>query len=70
MTDSAQSVAAIEVSDKDLPLHCPMARTPLWSYHPRVFLQFGAASGDTPPTVRCPYCGTLYLYKGPAPKPH
>jgi uncharacterized Zn-finger protein len=70
MTDPVQAAQTIEVKEKDLPLHCPMSRTPLWSYHPRVFLQFAAPPGDAPPTVRCPYCGTLYIYKGALPKKH
>ncbi len=56
----------IEVTDKDLPLHCPMARTPVWSYHPRVFLQFAPVAGSGAPTVKCPYCGTVYAFKGTA----
>ena len=63
---AAQSAQCIEVTEKDLPLHCPMSRTPLWSYHPRVFLQFAPARDDAAPTVRCPYCGTLYVFKGAA----
>jgi uncharacterized Zn-finger protein len=38
---------------------------PLWSSHPRVFLDV-AATG----TVSCPYCGTRYRLDGPAPKGH
>lgn len=45
----------IQVEATDLPLHCPGARAPLWSMHPRVFLDVtktGSAS--------CPYCGANY----------
>lgn len=70
MTDAPHSAQAVEVTEKDLPLHCPMSRTPVWSYHPRVFLQFSAVSGEGGPTAKCPYCGTVYLYKGGAPKSH
>jgi uncharacterized Zn-finger protein len=63
---ATQSAQSIDVTEKDLPLHCPMARTPLWSYHPRVFLQFSIHAGDGAPRVKCPYCGTDYVFKGAA----
>ncbi len=65
MAEPVQSESRIEVTEQDLPLHCPMPRTPVWCYHPRVFLQ-PAADGK----VRCPYCGTVYVYQGGAPKGH
>ena len=55
----------VEVSEKDLPFHCPMPGSPLWARHPRVFLDV-AKEGHT----RCPYCGTMYIYKGVAAKGH
>ena len=61
-TDTARQVA---VSEKDLPLHCPLPGAPLWSRHPRVFLDV-VKEGQ----ALCPYCGTLYVYKGAAPKGH
>ncbi len=48
----------IEITAKDLPLHCPTAATALWCSHPRVFLDV-AATGQ----VLCPYCGTKYRLK-------
>ncbi len=54
-------VGAIEVDGADLPLFCPMPNAPLWSMHPRVFLDVartGAAS--------CPYCGAQYRLKAGA----
>jgi uncharacterized Zn-finger protein len=45
----------VEITQKDLPLHCPMPDAPLWSRHPRVFLDV-AKEGE----VLCPYCGTRY----------
>jgi uncharacterized Zn-finger protein len=36
---------------------------PLWSGHPRVFLDV-LKTGETV----CPYCGTKYVFKGEAPK--
>lgn len=38
-------------------IHCPSPKAdmPLWSNHPRVFLDV-ARTGQ----ARCPYCGTVY----------
>lgn len=65
MSEPVQSEMQIEVTEKDLPLHCPMPRTPVWCYHPRVFLQVTAAG-----QAGCPYCGTMYVYRGAPPKGH
>lgn len=51
-------VKEIEVSAKDLPLHCPTKAVALWASHPRVFLDV-AKTGS----VACPYCGTHYKLK-------
>jgi uncharacterized Zn-finger protein len=48
----------IELTGKDLPLHCPTAEVAQWSSHPRVFLDV-AKTGH----VSCPYCGTRYALK-------
>jgi uncharacterized Zn-finger protein len=61
----AQSETRIEVTAEDLPLHCPTARTPVWCYHPRVFLDV-ADAGE----VRCPYCSTVYVFRGAKPTGH
>ena len=53
------------VTEKDLPLHCPLPGAPLWARHPRVFLDV-VKQGE----ALCPYCGTKYVYKGSAPKGH
>ena len=55
----------IEVTAKDMPLHCPTAGAPLWSRHPRVFLDVTRTGA-----VLCPYCGTQYVFKGAIPKGH
>jgi uncharacterized Zn-finger protein len=55
----------VEVTERDLPLHCPTSSTPVWNMHPRVFLDV-AKSGE----LLCPYCGTRYVYRGTAPKGH
>ena len=53
--------AEVMVRAKDLPVFCPNPSMPLWSSHPRVFL-------DIEPTgrVMCPYCGTRYRLEGGA----
>jgi uncharacterized Zn-finger protein len=65
-TDNAPG-ADVVVPAKDLPAFCPNPRMPLWSSHPRVYLDL-AATGD----AMCPYCGTRYrLADGPgAPAGH
>lgn len=50
----------VEVSAKDLPLHCPMPDMVKWNSHPRVFLPI-EKTGE----ALCPYCGTLYKLNGP-----
>ena len=64
--DSSRGQARdIEVSAKDLPLHCPLPGAPLWARHPRVFLDV-THTGH----AACPYCGTRYTFSGPAPAGH
>lgn len=59
MTAAAQAAQnAIEVGAEDLPVYCPGPKAPLWSMHPRVFLDV-AHTGS----ARCPYCGTEYRLK-------
>ncbi|OGA23566.1 MAG: hypothetical protein A3I01_13240 [Betaproteobacteria bacterium RIFCSPLOWO2_02_FULL_65_24] len=52
----------VEVTARDLPLHCPTPSTPVWNMHPRVFLDV-AKAGE----LLCPYCGTRYVYVGAPP---
>ena len=55
----------VEVTESDLPLHCPPPTAPLWARHPRVYLDV-ARQGE----ALCPYCGTRYVYKGAPVKGH
>jgi uncharacterized Zn-finger protein len=55
----------VELTDKDLPLHCPMQGAPLWARHPRVFLDVVKTG-----SALCPYCGTKYTYKGSSKSHH
>lgn len=56
---------AVEVTAKNLPLHCPMPGAPLWARHPRVFLDVLKTG-----SAYCPYCGTRYTFTGERPKGH
>ena len=47
------------VEAKDLPVFCPNPRMPLWSSHPRVFLDIEETG-----KALCPYCGTRYRLAG------
>ena len=60
---AASSQPIVEVTAADLPLHCPNPAMPLWSSHPRVFLDV-EATGE----AMCPYCGTRYRLSGGARK--
>ena len=51
----------VEVTAKDLPLHCPLPSQKLWNTHPRVYLPIEKVK-----EARCPYCGTLYKFVGDA----
>jgi len=53
--DEALKSQAVVVTAQDLPLHCPGDKAPLWSMHPRVFLDVTKTG-----SVKCPYCGTVY----------
>ena len=52
----------VEVTASDLQgpgvVFCPNPKMPLWSGHPRVFLDV-ATTGES----SCPYCGTVYRLK-------
>lgn len=65
MAEAKDHSRIVQISRTDLPLHCPTPGAPLWQMHPRVFLDV-AKTGE----VLCPYCGTRYVYLGPAPTGH
>jgi uncharacterized Zn-finger protein len=50
---------AVVVSPQDLPVYCPNPRMPLWSSHPRVYLDIAETGA-----AMCPYCGTRYRLAG------
>jgi uncharacterized Zn-finger protein len=61
MTNMNDKLALVEVSAKDVQggaVFCPNPTMPLWSGHPRVFVDV-ATTGEG----KCPYCGTVYRLK-------
>jgi uncharacterized Zn-finger protein len=55
--------AVVELAAADLVGHsgatfCPNPRMPLWSNHPKVFIDVGHTGEG-----RCAYCGTVYRLK-------
>ena len=61
--DTATPAATVTVQASDLQgpgvVFCPNPKMPLWSNHPRVFIDV-ASTGEG----RCPYCGTRYQLAG------
>lgn len=62
---AAMDIQPVLVNPASLPIFCPNPAMPLWSSHPRVFLDV-----DETGEVRCPYCGTLYRLEGARPAAH
>jgi uncharacterized Zn-finger protein len=62
LNDMSEPKATVEVTAADLQGHgvvfCPNPKMPLWSGHPRVFIDV-ASTG----LGKCPYCGTVYQMK-------
>lgn len=59
MSESGKPQRLVEVTEADLPLHCPRSGDSVWNAHPRVFLPV-EERGE----ALCPYCGTRYMLKG------
>ncbi|MGZ3254246.1 MAG: zinc-finger domain-containing protein [Burkholderiaceae bacterium] len=57
MNEVKQKLPTVELEAKDLPAYCPNPNMPIWSSHPRVFLEMD--DGE----AKCPYCGTEYRLK-------
>ena len=53
------TVTRQEITEKDLPLHCPVKGTTTWNSHPRVYIPVKENGGH----AKCPYCGTEYSLK-------
>jgi uncharacterized Zn-finger protein len=58
MSETKQQMSYVELDGKDLPAHCPNPSMPIWSSHPRVYLDL-----DDKGEGKCPYCGTVYRLK-------
>ena len=56
---ATKDLTPVIVQPNDLPVFCPNPAMPLWSSHPRVFLDV-AETGE----ALCPYCGTRYVLAG------
>ena len=56
--EPAATMRHCEISEDDLPLHCPPKTMSLWNTHPRVYLPI-EKRGE----ALCPYCGTTYRLK-------
>ncbi len=52
------SSSVVELDSPDLPAYCPNKAMPVWSSHPRVFLDFNDQG-----RAKCPYCSTQYQLK-------
>jgi uncharacterized Zn-finger protein len=65
MAQDPSVAPAVDVGAADLKgpgvVFCPNPKMPLWSHHPRVFIDV-ATSGSG----QCPYCGTRYQLAGGA----
>lgn len=61
-TSTAQAPATVELLAKDLQgpgvVFCPNPAMPLWSNHPRVYVDVVHTGHG-----QCPYCGTTYRLK-------
>jgi len=58
MSEVKNPTAAVELDGTNLPAYCPNPAMPIWSSHPRVFLEVAADH-----EAKCPYCGTVYRLK-------
>ena len=61
MTEAKVAAGHVEVLASDLQgpgvVFCPNPKMPLWSGHPRVFIDVATTGAG-----KCPYCGTEYRF--------
>lgn len=59
---SGKAPSAVEVTAADVQgpgvVFCPNPKMPLWSNHPRIFIDVATTGAG-----KCPYCGTEYRLK-------
>ncbi|WP_234483464.1 zinc-finger domain-containing protein [Noviherbaspirillum pedocola] len=58
MSGTNQQMSHVELDGHDLPAFCPNPSMPIWSNHPKVYLDLGNEG-----VGKCPYCGTVYRLK-------
>ena len=58
MTKTNQALTEVTLTAEDVPAYCPHITMPVWSSHPKVYLDF-SNHGE----AKCPYCGTVYKLK-------
>ncbi len=60
MSSEAKSTVEVTAAELQGPgvVFCPNPRMPLWSNHPRVFIDLSHEGHG-----KCPYCGTEYRLK-------
>ena len=59
MSEKIEVAPSVELEDASYQsAYCPNPKMPIWSSHPRVYLDFGK-NGES----KCPYCGTVYKLK-------
>ena len=54
----ANAEKTYDVTEADLPLHCPMDGMSSWDSHPKVYLPIEKTG-----SAKCPYCGADYHLK-------
>ncbi len=69
ITTPMRMTAPVQLTSNDVQGHgviaCPNPRMPLWSNHPRVFIDVVTTGHG-----KCPYCGTEYVLPGGAAHAH
>lgn len=47
----------IEITEKDLPVYCPIDDKNIWQFHPKIYLNCNDKKNNK---IRCPYCNTEF----------
>ncbi len=58
IVDKKPKHECVELKASQLPAYCPNSAMPVWSTHPKVFLDITKTGSAV-----CPYCGTSYQLK-------
>lgn len=53
--EASQPLDKVTVTSADLPVYCPGPHSPLWSMHPRVYIEIEKSG-----IASCPYCSATY----------